>query len=180
MKPLLPLLLLVAGLLTAWLPGTAAAAAADGEEAAPPRERPGTGLPLPRFVSLRANKVFLRSGPGYNYPIRFVYQRRQLPVQIIDEFDTWRQIRDWQGDVGWVHEAMLTGNRTALVTAGEALLRQSPKDEAAPVARLQHLVIGNLRGCVKGWCELSVSTYDGWLPSSEIWGTDGSDETAPR
>ena len=71
-----------------------------------------TILPLPRFVSLRANQVRLRTGPGVQYPIEWVYQRQYLPVEIIAEYRTWRKIRDWQSTQGWVHQSMLSGNRT--------------------------------------------------------------------
>ena len=69
----------------------------------------GTGLALPRFVSLRADEVNLRTGPGVQYPVDWVYLRQHLPVQIIAEFDTWRKIRDWQGTQGWVHQSMVSG-----------------------------------------------------------------------
>ncbi len=75
-----------------------------------------SSLPLPRFVSLRTEPVNMRTGPGVRYPVMWVYQRRNLPVEITDEFDTWRQIRDPDGEEGWVHQSMLSGQRTGLVT----------------------------------------------------------------
>src|SRR3546814_20543597 len=89
----------------------------DGEaESARPAPPGRTGLPLPRFVTLRADEVNLRTGPGTRYPIDWVYQRRGMPVEIIDEFDTWRRIRDWQGTEGWVHQSMVQGPPGLLVT----------------------------------------------------------------
>jgi len=74
-----------------------------------------TELPLPRFVSLRSDKVFMRFGPGKQYPIKWVYERKWLPVEIILEFDTWRKIRDHAGEEGWVHQSLLSDRReTAL------------------------------------------------------------------
>ena len=86
--------------------------------ALPAAARDQAPLPVPRFVSFRAGKINLRSGPGMNFPIEWVYQRRHMPVEVIAEYDTWRKIRDWQGTVGWVHQSMLDGSRYALITGG--------------------------------------------------------------
>jgi SH3-like domain-containing protein len=147
--------LLALALAAAWV---AAARAAEGE------------LPLPRFVSLRSNEVNLRTGPGTGYPVEWVYQRRRLPVEVIAEFDTWRKIRDWQGTVGWVHQSMLDGRRTARVTDTERVLRRSPDDHAPAVARLEPGVIGDLLACEPEWCRLDVKGYRGWLRRDEFWG----------
>ena len=92
--------------------------------------------PVPYFVSLAAGEVNLRTGPGVRYPIDWVYKRRALPVEVIAVFDHWRQIRDWQGTVGWVHQNMLSTRRTLIVVGEERVMRREPKSEAAPVARL--------------------------------------------
>ena len=76
-----------------------------------------SGLPIPRFVSLSADKVFVRTGPALRYPIKWVYQRENMPVEIIQEFDTWRKIRDMDGDDGWVHQSLLSA-RTPAIKAG--------------------------------------------------------------
>ncbi len=135
-------------------------------------ERPGrTGLPLPRFVSLRASEVNLRAGPGIRYPIQWVYQRRNMPVEVIEEFETWRRIRDWEGTDGWVHQSMIQGRRSILVTGQERLLLRKPEGGAAPVARLEAGVIGELLGCDGRWCEISAGGFDGWLPRDAFYGT---------
>ncbi len=84
----------------------------------------GTGLPLPRFVSLRAREVNLRIGPGVQYPVDWVYLRQNLPVEIVAEYGTWRKIRDWQGTQGWVHQSMVSGTRTFIVTGQERTIRR--------------------------------------------------------
>ena len=98
-----------------WCPCRRRAQEAGAQTPAEATQRPAppgrTGLPLPRFVTLRANEVNLRSGPGTRYPIDWVYRRSGMPVEIIDEFDTWRRIRDWQGTEGWVHQSMVQGRR---------------------------------------------------------------------
>ena len=78
-----------------------------------------TGLPLPRFVALRTDDVNLRAGPGTRYPIEWVYKRRELPVEILREFEVWRLVQDADGIKGWVHQATLTGRRSFIITGGE-------------------------------------------------------------
>lgn len=130
-----------------------------------------TGLPLPRFASLRAGKVNLRAGPGVRYPVEWVYQRRGLPVMITAEFDSWRKIRDWRGTVGWIHRSMLTGKRAVIVIAREVVLRRAPKADAPPVAKAAAGVIAQLLSCEGVWCRIQAGGIKGWGLRSEVWGT---------
>lgn len=166
--PLLPLALLLFSLLLVPQP----AAADDAEDrGAEETLRPGrTGLPLPRFVSLRASEVNLRAGPGFRYPIEWVYRRSSQPVEVIDEFDTWRRIRDWEGTSGWVHQSMLQGRRTVRVTQEGQLLRREPSASAPPVARLEPGAIGGLGDCRDDWCRLDFAGFVGWLPREAFYG----------
>jgi SH3-like domain-containing protein len=132
-----------------------------------------TQLPLPRFASLKTDEVNLRSGPGLRYPIDWVYKRRDLPVEIEREFEVWRLVQDSDGVKGWVHQATLTGRRTLVVLAPERMLREDPKPDGAPVARLQPGVIGRIRACEAkaDWCQVQVGDYRGWLPRDAFWGS---------
>ena len=94
-----------------------------------------TGLPLPRFAALRSDEVNLRAGPGTRYPIQWVYKRRELPVEILREFEVWRLVQDPEGIKGWVHQATLTGRRSFIVTGGDATLRRDAQDGAADLSR---------------------------------------------
>jgi len=145
----------------ALMPSSAAAQSALGTE---------TQLPLPRFVSLRSNEINLRTGPGINYPIEWIYRRRGMPVEVVAEFESWRKVRDWQGTVGWVHQSMLDGRRGALIIGGERILRRDPADGAVGVARLAPGVIAGLKECGTDWCRLESDSYDGWLKRDEFWG----------
>jgi SH3-like domain-containing protein len=162
--------------LLAWGPGlfmAQSASAQQTDDPAPKRqvERPGrTGLPLPRFVSLRAPEVNLRTGPGIRYPIDWVYRRRGLPVEVIDEFETWRRIRDHEGTVGWVHQSMLDGQRRVLITGDVVVLRRSPESDGAGVARLEPGVSGRLDGCRERWCQITVESFTGWLERDILYG----------
>lgn len=146
---------------------------ADGNIETDPRtDAPrSTGLPLPRFASLRANEVYMRSGPGTRYPIEWIYRRRGLPVQIIAEFDTWRKVRDWNGAVGWIHRAMLTGKRTAITTAADTTLLREPDPGAPVVARAESGVVAQLLSCQGPWCRIEARGLKGWVPRGALWGT---------
>lgn len=129
-----------------------------------------TGLPVPRYVSLRAAEVNVRTGPGSRYPIDWVYKRRSLPVEVVAEFDTWRKIRDFEGTEGWVHQSMLSGRRTVLVIGQVRTLRRDPGNSAPAVARMEPGVLGQLEACEHEWCEIRVSGIAGWVSRSHIWG----------
>lgn len=129
-----------------------------------------TGLPVPRFVSLRSNEVNLRTGPGLNYPVEWVYVRRDMPVEIIAEFDTWRKIRDWQGTEGWVHQSLLAGDRTAIVRGTVRQAYGEPRADAGTVVRMEPGVIVRLLECRPDWCRIAVKDFEGWLRRDAFWG----------
>jgi SH3-like domain-containing protein len=143
----------------------------------PPPEDPtkgsNSGLPIPRFVSLRAAVVNLRAGPGERYPIEWVYQRRDLPVEVEREFDIWRLVRDADGVRGWVQEVMIMGRRSFEVTGADRTLRHDASDTAAAVAILKPGVIGRIRSCAakSDWCQVQVEDYRGWLRREDFFGT---------
>ena len=132
----------------------------------------GSGLPLPRFVSLRAGEVNLRTGPGVQYPVEWVYLRQKLPVEVIAEYLTWRKIRDWQGAQGWVHQSMVGGLRTIIITGNTRTLRREAKVESAPVALADVGVIGQILECPEdsGWCKVDIGGHKGWLRRVDFWG----------
>lgn len=132
----------------------------------------GSGQPVPRMVSIKASEANVRAGPGVDYPIRWVYQRMDMPVQVIAEFEKWRKIRDWEGDEGWVHHALLSSRRTVIVTAVESTLRRVATDGAPAVARLAQGMVARAELCEPEWCLVTVQGYDGWLKRSEVWGMD--------
>ena len=142
------------------------------EKSTEPTKGTVTGLPLPRWASLRSDEVNLRAGPGTRYPVDWVYRRHDLPVEIEREFEVWRLIRDQDGYRGWVHAATLTGRRSFVVEGADRLLRSSPSDDAAPVALLKAGVVGRIRSCEpeKSWCDMQVGDYRGWLKRDQVWG----------
>lgn len=132
----------------------------------------GSGLPLPRFVSLRANEVNMRTGPGVRYPVDWVYRRDALPVEVIAEFGTWRKVRDSQGTQGWIHQSMLSGQRAMIILGQTRTVRRAPDSSSAALARAEPGVVGELVGCPDegGWCKIKVEGFDGWLRRVEFWG----------
>ena len=134
-----------------------------------------TGLRVPRFVSMNSSKVNVRAGPGTRYPIKWVFQRKTLPVQIIAESDTWRKIRDFEGIEGWVHQRMLSGRRRAVVTGAIQQLKRKPQETANTVALLEPGVILRLEKCSGAWCLVEGGSYEGWIGRQSIWGVDAND-----
>jgi SH3-like domain-containing protein len=127
-------------------------------------------LPVPRFVALRSDQINLRTGPGERYPIEWVLTRRNMPVEIVAEFDNWRKIRDFDGTTGWVQERMVTGRRNVIVRDQVRSLRDKPANDAAIVARAEAGVIAKLLECNPDWCRIEANGVAGWLKRDEIWG----------
>ena len=130
----------------------------------------GSGLPVPRFASLRSDDVNVRSGPGTRYPVEWVFQRKNMPVEVVAEFATWRKLRDWQGTSGWVHQSMLGGIRTVVVAGKQVSLLRTPETDSAPLAKVETSVLGELLSCKDSWCRVRVNDFKGWVPRRDIWG----------
>ncbi len=129
-----------------------------------------SGLAVPRFVSLKSDYVNARVGPGKRYPIRWAYTRKNLPVEIIEEFAHWRKIRDADGDGGWVHKSLLSGTRTAMITEQSQSLYVRPDATSAITLRAGVTVIGTIHSCIPDWCELTIKEHTGWIRKADMWG----------
>lgn len=143
----------------------------SGPKSSASRHGRRTGLSLPRFVSLRADEVNVRTGPGKRYPILWTFRRLHLPVEIIAEFDIWRKIRDWEGAEGWLHQAALARRRTILVTGQIRTLRRKASPDARALAHLEPGVTGRLLECRGAWCRVKVKRLRGWLKRGDFYGT---------
>lgn len=137
--------------------------------AAEPLEQPQP-LPVPRYVTLGADEVNLRTGPGLRYPVKVVLKKDGLPVQIIKEFDVWRQIVDKDGDSGWVHKSMLSGKRAVVITGPVQTLLRKADENSKPVVKLEPGVIAGLDRCEQEWCYLKIASYKGWIKRENLWG----------
>ncbi|MDR3326201.1 MAG: hypothetical protein LBS66_02680 [Rhodospirillaceae bacterium] len=129
-------------------------------------------LPLPRFVSLRSDKINLRTGPGVRYPIDWIYVHSRLPVEVIAQFENWRKIRDWQKVEGWVHQSMLSSKRTIIIIDEQRYLREKPNEKSLPIALVEPNVIGDLLSCPssKIYCNVKIDNVSGWMKRDEFWG----------
>jgi SH3-like domain-containing protein len=135
---------------------------------------PFSGLPLPRFVSLKSDKVNVRKGPSSDHAVAWVFHRKGMPVEIIAEFENWRKIRDSEGAEGWILQQMLSGKRSAIImsyghTTG-ALLHTQADPGSAAVASLNPGVSGLVTSCDGTWCEMQVQGFGGYVDQSRIWG----------
>lgn len=130
-----------------------------------------SGLEIPRFVTLRSDEVNVRTGPGTRYPIQWVYRRAGMPVEVVEEYDLWRKIRDVEGTTGWVHKSLLDGRRNVMVKAKEPqLVRVDPASEAKPILKAASMVVGRLIECTPDWCRMQVSGRKGWIEKQYLWG----------
>lgn len=133
-----------------------------------------SGLPVPRFVSIKSDKVNVRAGPTKDHKVVWVFTRAGLPVEITAEFENWRRIRDWEGAEGWVYHSLLSGRRTALVTTkikDELVpLYEHSDAQSAVVARLQPSVVGMVKWCARGFCRFVGDKFDGYIAQARLFG----------
>ncbi len=130
-----------------------------------------SGMEVPRYASLKYDKINGRSGPGENYDVQFVYERAGLPVLVIKETRNWRKIRDPQGDEVWVHARMLGARRTG-ITAEQMYLREQPDTTSQPLAEVGVGVVAEVAACEGDWCRIEIQNVSGWAKRLSIWGAD--------
>jgi SH3-like domain-containing protein len=139
-----------------------------------------SGLPVPRFVSLKADRVNVRAGPNKNQDVRWVYTRAGMPVEITAEFENWRRVRDWEGAEGWVYHSLLSGKRTGIVVPrlkkDLVPLYEGDNVKSRIVAELQGGVVGQIKFCNGKWCEFSGKNFEGWIEQDRIWGAYPSEK----
>jgi len=137
---------------------------------------PVTGFPLPRYVSIRAPEAHARRGPSRSHRIDWVFQRRNIPMQIVAEYGNWRRVIDRDGAGGWMHYSLLSGVRTAIVEVDMLELRQRPDPDSPVRAQAELGVIAFVEECADDWCRLDVGGHSGWVPITTLWGVDPGEE----
>jgi len=162
------------------LAGLPAAPVARAQTEAKSRIFPGgSGLAVPRFVSVKASRVNMRKGPGTDYPTVWVYRRAGMPLEVVKEFEGWRQVRDADGATGWVLQSFLSGRRTALVLPWEikdgtkpptVALRTGDRESARPIAMVEAGVVANITSCDGRWCRVSIGRFRGYIEQNKLWG----------
>jgi SH3-like domain-containing protein len=135
---------------------------------------PKSGLPLPRFVSLKPDRVNVRGGPTRDHEVAFVYTRAGLPVEITAESDNWRRIRDWEGSEGWVYHSLLSGKRTGVILPKDRQqlvpVHEEPDEKGTIIAQLQSGVLAAVKRCTGTWCRVTGAGFDGWVVQEKLWG----------
>lgn len=133
---------------------------------------PETGLPLPRFVSLKTAEGRARRGPARSHRVDWEFVRRDMPLRVTAEFEHWRRVEDHEGHGGWMHYTLLSGVRTVLIVQDMAPMRSRPSVSAPEVALLEHGVVARILSCQSDWCRLGVDGHRGWVARSALWGID--------
>ena len=146
-----------------------------------------TGLPIPRYVSLKSNEIKIRVGPGKKYQTSHVYECINYPVKIIAEFDNWRKIEDINDTQGWVHQSLLSGIRYVIITdndfiikkdlanklsANQSLIFKAPDENSPPILKVEFGVLAKIIKCEKFWCKIIIQNYNGWIRKANIWGVE--------
>lgn len=169
----------IPALIAAWLAAAWSWSNAQGQSAgidlAARKKGQVTGLPLPRFVSLKADEVNVRRGPAWDQGIAWVFRRAGLPVEVIAEFDVWRQVRDSEGGTGWVVGTLLSGRRTVLIAPwkpnGQPIdLHAEASRSSAVSAKLSPGVLGDVSDCDGQWCRITAGSVSGYLSQDLVWG----------
>jgi SH3-like domain-containing protein len=130
----------------------------------------GSGLPVPRFVSLKFNEANLRAGPGSEYPVLWQYRQAGLPLLVDAEFGVWRKVRDADGTTGWMHGAGLSLRRMAFIHEGMTKIYRRDNGESGVVAVAEKNALLELESCPKNWCRVKTDTVKGWVQRTAIWG----------
>ncbi len=130
-----------------------------------------TDLKVPRFVSLKSNSAMLRTGPGERFPIVWEYKRRGLPVEVLKEYEIWRQLRDPDGTVGWMNKSLLQGDRTGVITGGVRVLYTAPDVKARIAWRIAPGAVVTITLCEDLWCRVSKDGKSGYILRGQMWGT---------
>lgn len=129
-----------------------------------------TNLPIPRYVSLKAQEANARRGPSLSHKIDWIYKRKNIPLEIYAEYENWRKVRDFEGLGGWIHYTLLSGIRYVLVKDELLEMRLLPSVEAQVIARVPQHNIATLDKCNLDWCKIVDDGYKGWVLKSGIWG----------
>ncbi len=125
----------------------------------------------PYFVSIKDGIAYMREGPGENYRIKWIYHRKNLPMEVTAVFEGWRRVKDMDGEVGWIHEALLSRERTALILGRRDVAVRRTADAASDVvAQAEPGVIGRLVGCTASSCEMRFEGSRGWVDRDRLWG----------
>ncbi len=130
----------------------------------------GSGLPVPRYVTLKFDEANLRAGPGREYPVLWQYQKAGLPLLVDAEFGIWRKVIDHDGTAGWMHGSVLSLRRMALVQSNMSKIHAKPDETSNIIALAERLALMELQSCPKAWCRVANNDVRGWIKRQAVWG----------
>ena len=122
------------------------------------------------FLSLKNNKVNLRQGPSFEYPIKLIYKKKYLPVIILDKLETWRKISDFESNSGWIHISQLSKKKSAINIKKNSILYKKSTIYSKPIAKLEIGRLVLIKKCKIEWCKISSGNYVGWVFKNTLWG----------
>ena len=122
------------------------------------------------FLSLKNNKVNLRQGPSFEYPIKLTYKKKYLPILILDKSETWRKIKDFESNSGWIHVSQLSKKKSAINKKNNSVLYKKPTIYSKPIAKLEIGRLVLIKKCQTKWCKITSGGFKGWVFKSSLWG----------
>ena len=122
------------------------------------------------FLSLKNEEVNLRSGPSFSHPIKLIYNKKYLPVIILDKFETWREIKDFENNSGWIHISQLSKKKTAINVKKYTILYKNSTIYSKPIAKLEKGRLVLIKKCKPQWCKIKTGNYKGWIIKKNLWG----------
>ena len=122
------------------------------------------------FLSLRNDNVNLRQGPSFEYPIKLIYKKKYLPVIIVDRLETWRQIKDFENNSGWIHISQLSKKKSAINIENNSIIYTKPSIYSEPIARLEIGRLVLVKKCKIKWCKITSGNFNGWILKNYLWG----------
>ena len=126
---------------------------------------------MPYYASIKSDEANIRTGPSVRYPIQWIYKRKSWPVQVTATFERWRKITDVHGEIGWIHESLLSNKRYGLVqTNGVQEIYRLPLLTSTKVFIVENGVVAEIKECKNDWCKIRVENHDGWIQSEKVWG----------
>ena len=122
------------------------------------------------FLSLKNNEVNLRQGPSFEYPIKFIYKKKFLPIEVLDKSETWVKIKDFQNNSGWIHASQLSKKKSAICKKNNSVIYKKPTIFSKPVAKLEIGRLVLIKKCKVEWCKITSGGFDGWIYKNSLWG----------
>ena len=123
-----------------------------------------------KFLSLKKNEANVRVGPSRDYPIKYTYKKKYLPLEILDKFENWKKIKDFENNSGWIHTSLLSKKKSAINIKNNSILYKKPTIFSEPIAKLETGRLMIIKKCKKNWCKVNSSSFEGWVLKNSLWG----------